>query len=71
MLYAVDAQCTVRESLLSVHQESVINDTLVNMAFHVDRGLRLLVGVDQISDHIERSRIVIPVFRQSGGGSAL
>ena len=63
MLYAVNAQCTFGEALLCIHQESLVDGFLVNVAFHVDGGLLLLVRINQIADHIERGRIVLSIFR--------
>ena len=71
MLYAVDAKSTFGEALLSVHQESLIDGFLVNVAFHVDGGLLLLVRINQIADHIERGRIILSIFRQSSSGGTL
>ena len=53
VLRAVDPQRALREPLLRVEQESVVDDVLLNVAFEVDRCSLLLVFVDQSGDDVK------------------
>ena len=66
MLGAVDAQRAVREPLLGVHQEGLIDDVLVNVPFHVDGGFLFLGRVDKVRDDVECGRVVILGLWQFG-----
>ena len=58
MLHTIDAQSTFGEALLSVHQESLIDGFLVNVAFHVNGGLLLFIVVDEAEDYFQGCWIV-------------
>lgn len=66
VLQAVDSQSAVRELLLGVHQESLINDVLVNVTFHVDGGFLFFSRVDKVRDDVECGRVIILGLRQFG-----
>ena len=66
VLQAVDAQSTVRELLLGVHQESLIDDVLVNVAFHIDGGFLFFSRVDKVRDDVECGRVIVLGLRQFG-----
>ena len=47
MIFTIDAQGRVGEFLYSVHQESIIDDFLLQVAFHVMGGSLVLILVNQ------------------------
>ena len=66
VLRAVDAQSTVRELLLGVHQESLIDDVLVNVTFHIDGGFLFFSRVDKVRNDVECGRVIILGLGQFG-----
>ena len=54
----IDPQRAFRVDLFRFVQESVIDDGLADVAFHVLAGLLLLFGVYQGLDHFEGGRVV-------------
>ena len=56
--YTIDPQRAFRVDLFRFVQESVIDDGLADVAFHVLAGLLLLFGVYQGLDHFEGGRVV-------------
>lgn len=59
----VDSEGAFRELLLSIHQESIVDDVLFDVALHVARCFLLLVLVDECFYHVEGGRIVFPPSR--------
>ena len=56
--YTIDPQRAFRVDLFRFVKESVIDDGLADVAFHVLAGLLLLFGVYQGLDHFEGGRVV-------------
>lgn len=55
----VDTQSTLREALLRIHQECLLNQLLTDVPFHVLRGLLILIFIDQRENHIQSTWIVL------------
>jgi len=63
---AVDAKRTLRELLLSIEQERLIDDVLIDVTFHVYACFLLSLRVNHRGDNIEGRRVVSTTLRHHG-----